>query len=98
MSIEINSDVPEKKRQKNAPKEEKTVREAEGRTQGRKGCKAPRINMAFTLENWDYLRTMSAIMGQTMTQYCNALIEKHRNENKEHFERAKEIRKEAKGE
>lgn len=49
-------------------------------TQGRKGKRLPRINMAFTLENYEFLRVHSRMNGLTMTEYVNSLIEKDRQE------------------
>ena len=61
------------------------------RTQGRKGCKAIRINMAFTPENHQYIAIMARITGQSMTVFTNAVIEKYRNEHPDLYEQAKAI-------
>lgn len=61
--------------QKTADKEEQEKRAAELRTQGRKGCKAPRINMAFTTENYDFLKRESKKNGETITQFANRMIQ-----------------------
>lgn len=50
------------------------------RTQGKKGRKLPRINMAFTPENYEFLRMYPRMNGLTMTEYVNSLIEKDRQE------------------
>jgi len=60
-------------------------------TRGKKGVKLPRINMAFTPSNYDYIRVMAAIRGQSMTQYVNAIIERERKANGEAYEKAWEI-------
>lgn len=60
-------------------------------TQGRKGQKLPRINMAFSEINLEYLQLMSRIEGLSMTAYVNRLIESDREKNTEVIERAKEI-------
>lgn len=44
-------------------------------TQGRKGQKLPRINMAFTPENHEYIKRVSRQNGMSVTQYINELIE-----------------------
>ncbi|MFR1625216.1 MAG: hypothetical protein ACLSU1_10545 [[Eubacterium] siraeum] len=59
-------------------------------TQGKKGAKMPRINMAFTPSNLDFIRTMAAIRGQSMTQYVNDLIERERL-NSNIYEAAKKL-------
>ena len=43
-------------------------------TQGRKGRKLPRINMAFTPSNLEYLQLIGRIDGVSMTEYVNQLI------------------------
>ena len=60
-------------------------------TRGRKGVKLPRINMAFTPSNLDFIRVMAAIRGQSMTQYVNAIIERERRENGDAYQKAKQI-------
>lgn len=60
-------------------------------TQGRKGLKMQRINMAFTPTNIDYIKVMSAIRGQTMTQFVNALITQDREKNGDAYEAAKAL-------
>ena len=75
-----------------ADPEEKKIREASGKTQGRKGCALTRINMRFTSENYDYIKTMSAINGQSMREFVNACIEDHRKANADRYERAAAFR------
>lgn len=64
---------------------------ADLRTQGQKGAKLDRINMAFTAENMDYIRTMSKLKGQTMTQFVNILVAHEREQNGAAFDAAKKI-------
>lgn len=71
--------------------EEKAVREAEGRTQGRKGCKAVRINMAFWSENHDFIKTMSRISGKTMSEYTNLVLKRYREEHPDIYGKAKAL-------
>lgn len=61
------------------------------KTQGKKGMKMPRINMAFSPSNIDFVRVMAAIKGQTMTQYVNALLDREREANGEAYEAAKKL-------
>ena len=60
-------------------------------TQGRKGAKLPRINMAFSPQNLEYLRVMAGIHGMSITKYVNTLIERDREQNKETFDTAKKL-------
>lgn len=77
--------------QREADPEEKARREAEGKTQGRKGCKAPRINLAFESEVYDYCKTMSKIRGMTLTQFCNYAIRQHMEDHGDIYSDAKEL-------
>lgn len=60
-------------------------------TQGRKGAKAFRINMAFTPDNHQFIKVMSKITGMTMTQFCNLVIQRYRQEHPDIYEKAKDI-------
>lgn len=61
------------------------------RTQGRKGEKMPRINMAFTPTNLEYLHVMAAIQGASITRFCNDLIEQSRKGNRDAYGQAKQL-------
>lgn len=63
-------------------------------TQGKKGLKAMRMNMAFSPTNTDYIRVMSGIKGMTMTQFINSVIEADRERNGKVYRMAKELSKE----
>ena len=71
--------------------QEAAERAAALRTQGRKGCKAIRINMAFTPENHEFIKTMARISGKTMTEFANLCIQKYREEHPDLYEQAKQI-------
>lgn len=58
-------------------------------TQGRKGAKLPRINMAFSPERLEYLRVMAALRGVSVTRYVNDLVERDMAQNSEIYDRAK---------
>ncbi len=45
-----------------------------GSTQGRKGQKAKRINMAFSDENYEFIKTKSNELGCTATELVNQII------------------------
>lgn len=74
-----------------ASPQEAAERAAELRTQGRKGCKAIRINMAFTPENHEFIKIMAKISGKTMTEFANLAIQRYREEHPELYEQAKAI-------
>lgn len=77
-----------KGQQGTASKEEAAERAANLRTQGRKGCKATRINMAFTPENHEFIKIMAKATGRTMTELTNDIITAYRNEHPEFLEQA----------
>jgi len=71
--------TPQEQQERNAQEEqqaqqEQEVHEALHKTQGRKGHKLPRFNMALAQENLDYLRIISRIEGVTMTEYVNRIV------------------------
>lgn len=61
------------------------------RTQGKNGMKLPRINMAFTPSNLDFIRVMAGISGMSMGKYVNSLIEAERERNGEKYYKAKAL-------
>lgn len=84
---------PERKR------ERKTYTEAEAeqfketlKTAGHKGVSLPRINLAFTPANYDYVKTMAKISGLTMTEFINKIMTEHRETHGELYKQALEIR------
>lgn len=75
-----------------ATKQEQTQRAAQLKTQGRKGCKATRINMAFTPDNHEFIKIMASITGHSMTEFANLVIERYREEHPDIYEQAKAIK------
>ena len=61
------------------------------KTQGRKGAKAIRINMAFTPNNHEFIRVMSKASGKSMTEFTNLIITAYRNEHPELMEQANQF-------
>ena len=72
---------------------EKDEYQATLRTAGRKGCKLPRINLAFAPDLYDYVRTMARARGETITDFCNHILRQSMDENREVYEKAIEFRK-----
>ena len=62
-------------------------------TQGKKGQKLPRINMAFSRENLEYLQIISRIENTSVTGYVNKLIAKDKSRRADEVEKAKSILK-----
>lgn len=71
--------------------EEAAKRASELKTQGRKGCKAVRINMAFTPENYEFVRLIARAKGQTMTAFTNEILEQYRLEHSDKMEAARQF-------
>lgn len=86
---ELERSTSKKGQQGTVSPEEKSERMEELKTQGRKGCKAIRINMAFTPANHDYIKTMARVRAQTLTEFCNYVVEQYRLEHGDLYEKAK---------
>ena len=84
----IEQATSRKGQQGKASPQEAAERASELKTQGRKGCKAIRINMAFTPDNHEFIKVMSRASGRTMTEMCNEIISAYRNEHPEFMEKA----------
>lgn len=65
---------------------------AAGKTQGRKGLKAVRINMAFTPEVYDYIKTLSRVRGESIQKFTEYIFARSMDENREIYEQAKAFR------
>lgn len=61
-------------------------------TAGRKGCKLPRINLAFSPAVYDYVKTMARAQGITLTEFCNKIMQQHMEEHRAVYEKAVEFR------
>ena len=80
-------------------KERKTYNEQEahdfleaGRTQGRKGLKMVRINMAFDESTHEYIRTMSKYLGMSITEFTAMVFKQNMQLNAEKYEQIKKER------
>lgn len=87
----IEQSTSRKGQQGTASESEKKERANALKTQGRKGCKATRINMAFTPDNMEFVKVMARVNGQNMTEFTNFVIEAYRNEHPDIYEKAKAV-------
>lgn len=71
--------------------DEKKERQAQMKTQGKKGAGAQRINMAFTPDNIDFIHVMSRIRGQTMTEFVNYVLDLYKEEHPDIYRRALDV-------
>lgn len=85
--------IPKRKKDTPPTAEEIQLAREQGRTRGRKGVKALRINMAFTPEVHDYIRTMAQVRGQTVTQFTEAVFRKSMEDNAQIYEQVKAFQK-----
>lgn len=76
------------KQQSKVTPEESAERKEEMRTQGRKGVKATRINMAFSTGNYQFIKVMAKATGKTLTEFTNVIIAAYRREHPEIMEQA----------
>ncbi len=79
----IEQATSKKQQQGKASPQEAKQRAQELRTQGRKGCKAVRINMAFSPDNYDFVKIMAKASGRTMTEFTNLVLSAYRREHPE---------------
>lgn len=79
-----------KERKTYTEQEQQEFREA-GKTKGRKGCKAIRINMAFSPEVHEYIKTMARVRGESITDFTNYIFTRSMEENAETYQKAKEF-------
>lgn len=68
--------------QDTASPEEVKKRQNALKTQGRKGAKAVRLNMAFTPTNHKFIKVYASSTGQTMAQACNQMLDYARRDPK----------------
>ena len=90
MTSAIDALLPETEQKEQQELETREALEAL-HTQGKKGLKLPRINLAFSPSNLDYIRVMAGIRGESMTQFVNRVIDQHREENGEKYKAAKAL-------
>lgn len=62
------------------------------KTAGRKGVKLPRINLAFSPDLYDYVRTMARARGETLTEFVNHILRQSMEENQDIYRKAIEFR------
>lgn len=97
---EVTDKEPGKKKRKKATeytKEERDKYMQSLKTSGRKGVKLPRINMAFTPENLEYIKCMGRVTGGGMTGFLNLIVHQHAAEHADIYERALQFQKEIDG-
>lgn len=76
-------------------KQRKTYTEAEAQealeslqTSGKKGVKLPRINLAFTPANYEFIKVMAQVRGQNLTEFVNDILREARENHADIYEQA----------
>lgn len=82
------SQIKRRSRDEEYTAEEIQLAREQGKTQGRKGMKALRINIAFEPVVHDYVVNMSQASGMSMTDFVNYILRKSIAANQELYERA----------
>ena len=82
---------PTRKPRRTYTPEEIKAAKAHRKTQGKKGMKMTRINMAFDPELYDYIRVMARVYGGTITDFVNVLIRRSYEADRETYEQAKKF-------
>jgi len=62
------------------------------KTTGRKGVKLPRINLAFSPDVYDYIKTMSKAAGLSYTEFVNIVLQEHKENHTDTYKQALAIR------
>ena len=88
-------DTQEKQEKQRKPRKRYTAEEAQkilesGRNaKGLGGVKMPRMNMAFTPQNYDFIATLATARGQNYTEFVNHMVDLYREQYKDQYEQAK---------
>lgn len=84
---------PGKRKPRKTYTEEETREALESmQSSGRKGVKLPRFNVAFTPSNYEFIRIMSQVRGQTLTEFINDVVKDSRERNSAIYKKAIEFR------
>lgn len=61
-------------------------------TSGKKGLKLPRINLAFTPANYEFIKIMAQVRGQNLTEFVNDMLQEARESHADLYNKAIEFR------
>ena len=61
-------------------------------TSGKKGIKLPRINLAFTPANYEFVKIMAQVRGQNLTEFVNDMLREARESHADLYNKAIEFR------
>lgn len=81
-------EVKPRKERRTYSKEEANEYLKNMKTQGRKGIKMQRKNIALSPDNYKYVEAMSRATMRTATDFINVIIAEHRENNRDLYEQA----------
>ena len=81
-----------KPRKRYSAQEAAEILESGRNARGLGGVKMPRINMAFTPVNHDFIITLARMRGETYTDFVNHMVDLYREQFKDQYEAAKKLR------
>lgn len=82
----------QRKSRKTYTEEQAQAARMTGKTAGLKGVKLQRINMGFTPDVYDYIRTMARVSGLTMTDFVNKALREHLEQHQGVYDKAIEFK------
>lgn len=80
--------IARRSRSEEPTQEEINLAREQGKTQGRKGVKAVRINMAFAPDVHAYIKTMARARGESVTDFTNYVFRQSMAQNADLYEQA----------
>ena len=83
---------PARKPRKTYTEEEKAEFLRTLNTNGKKGVKLPRINLAFSPQVYDFIKTMSRVRGENLTEFVNMVLQEYMEEHRDVYEKALEFK------
>ena len=89
---EVQEEQRTRKARKTYSEEEAQAFKEEMKTAGRKGAKLPRINLAFTPQNYEFIQIMSRVRGESLTEFVNHVLRKSMEDNADIYQKAKDFK------
>ena len=90
--VQPTQEKQRKPRKRHTAEEAQQILESGKNGRGYGGVKMPRINMAFSPQNYDFIITLAHGRGQTYTDFVNDLVDLYREKYKDQYEAAKALR------
>lgn len=87
--VQEKQEKQRKPRKRYTPEEAQKILESGRNAKGLGGVKMPRMNMAFTPQNYDFIATLATARGQNYTEFVNHMVDLYREQYKDQYEQAK---------